>query len=98
MKIRSWYVGRNDSKIGGIPDSQVLEEFACAKVLAEKNSLRLVGITATGARIWTLDQELKEMKGHLFGLVRSKYGREMLDARKAAILESVRLGLRPSVK
>lgn len=94
MKIRGWHVGRNDTHIGGIPDSQVIEEFVCGLDLAERNSLRLVGITGKGERVWTLQQELKEMKGHLFGLIRSKYGREMLDARKLSILEDMRLGRR----
>jgi len=41
---------------------------------------------------WTLQEELAEMKGHLYGFIRSKYGREMLEAHKLAIVEDFKVG------
>ena len=56
--------------------------------------MKLVGLTTEGTKVWTLEQELAEMRGHFFGFIRSIYGREMLDAHKTAMLEDMRLGRR----
>jgi len=95
MKIGNWIVGPNDSKLHGISDKEILQAFQLSLRERKENELTLVGVTRKAARTWTLEEELKEMKGHLFGLFRSKYGREMLDARKLAVMEDRRLGLGP---
>lgn len=92
MKIGNWYIGPNDSKLHGISDGEILENFQHSLQEKRENALKLVGITEEGSRVWSLEEELKEMKGHLLGLIRSKYGREMLDARKLALGEDRRLG------
>jgi len=92
MRIRGWHIGRNDSRLHGISDGHVLEQFNLSLQEKKKNELVLVGVTAKGERVWSLEEELREMRGHLFGLIRSRYGREMLDARKLAMAERFGLG------
>jgi len=92
MKIGNWHVGPNDSKLYGIRDGQIIARFKSSLSEKKENKLLLVGITEKGERVWSLEEELKEMRGHLCGLIRSRYGREMLDARKLALAEMFKLG------
>jgi len=86
MKVGKWIIGRNGNRNYGIDDKTVIQMTTHRKTqlssMGCNKEMRLVGITGKGQKVWTLDQELKEMKGHLGGLFRTKYGREMLDARK----------------
>lgn len=91
MKIGTWHVGPNDSKLHGISDTRVLDVATLSLARKAKNSMILVGLTLEGTRTWSLEGELKEMKGYLRGMIRSKHGREMLDARKMNIAYDLRL-------
>ena len=77
-----------------ITDKAVIERFQNHLSDFGNSDVKLVGLTAEGTKVWTLEQELAEMRGHFFGFVRSIYGREMLDAHKTAMLEDMRLGRR----
>jgi hypothetical protein len=92
MKIRNWHIGRNDSKLCGIADGQIIAQFKAKLGLAGQNSLVLNAITEKGVKQWSTEQELNEMKGHLFGFIRSRFGREMLDAHKLAMAERLKIG------
>ena len=93
VKVGSWHVGPNDSKLKGVSDQEVLKLFRMQLVIEGNSKLTLVGLTLKGQKTWTRQGELKEMQGHLRGFIRSKYGREMLDARKLNISFS-----RPSIR
>jgi len=95
MRIGNWILGDRDSRLHGISDKEILQVFQLSLGEKKENSLTLVGVTGKGSRTWSLEEELREMRGHFFGLVRSRYGREMLDARKMALNENRRLGLGP---
>jgi len=82
MKIGTWHIGPNDTYRKGISDQEVLQAFQLELSQPNEKPMTLVGLTLEGTKTWTKTQELKEMKGHLRGMLRSKYGREMLDARK----------------
>lgn len=92
MKVGKWVVGSRNSNGYGIPDKTVIQKFQQRLPQFGNSNVRLVGLTSEGTKVWTLEEELSEMKGHLFGFVRSVYGREMIDARKLAMLEDMRLG------
>ena len=92
MKAGKWIIGNRNSNGYGISDKAVIQRFQGSLPQFGNSDVKLVGLTADGPKVWTLAQELAEMKGHLFGFIRSTYGREMLDARKLSMLEDMRLG------
>jgi len=61
------------------------------QILTQKPPLTLYGIAEGSTLIWTMEEELKEMKGTGRGLIRSVRGREMLEAHKLAIAEEMKL-------
>jgi hypothetical protein len=91
LKVGKWIIGSSNSESFGIPDKAVIEKQKVQVTVCLDTDRRLVGLTAEGTKVWTLEQEFKEMKGHLGGRIRSIYGREMLDAKKMAILEDMKL-------
>ena len=92
MKVGKWVIGSRNSNGYGITDKAVIERFQERLPQFGNSNVKLVGLTTEGTKVWTLEQELAEMRGHFFGFIRSVYGREMLDARKTAMLEDMRLG------
>jgi hypothetical protein len=92
VRVGNLILGDRDKRLYGITDQQIIQSFELGLELKARNAMTLVAITDKSKLTWTLDQELKEMKGHLRGLIRSRYGREMLDARKLARYENIKLG------
>jgi len=94
VKVGKWIIEKGTSDSFGIPDESAIERVQSSVQQFGNNQMKLVGITEEGCKVWTLEEEIKEMKGHFFGLIRTVHGREMLDAHKMAILEDLKLGRR----
>ena len=92
MRLGKWIIADRDSRLGNVTDEQAISRVTAQSFSNSENQLRLVAITPEGEKVWTLEQEIKEMRGHLWGFLRTRYGRDMLDAHKLAILEDIRLG------
>lgn len=85
VQVGKWILGDRDTNFKGVSDKEVLQLFQLELSQPNEKPMVLVGLTLEGPKTWTKQGELKEMQGHLRGLIRSKYGREMLDARKLNI-------------
>ena len=92
MRLGKWIIADRDSRLGNVTDEQAISRVSSQSFNGNDKNMRLVAIAPNGPLVWTLAEEIKEMRGHLWGFIRSRYGRDMLDAHKLAILEDIRLG------
>jgi hypothetical protein len=92
MRLGKWIIADHDSHVNNISDSKVIEHVEQRFAEMKVNNMTLIAITPEGQKTWTPERELAEMKGHLNGFIRSKYGREMLDAHKLALAQDIKLG------
>jgi hypothetical protein len=92
VRLGKWIIADRDSHVGNISDAQAISRASSQSFNSNDKNMRLVAITPEGEKVWTLEEEIKEMRGHLRGFIRSKYGREMLDAHKLAIAHDIQRG------
>ena len=94
MRVGKWVLGRGNNHDFGVTDNSALLRVTSSVQNFGDTETKLVGLTKDGVKVWTLEEEIREMKGYLFGFIHTIHGREMLDAHKMAILEDMKLGRR----